>query len=293
MIVLGVVLLTSAATLIGVSTAGHLMNKPNTALHRDNTTVILTQVHHFFTKSLTVTQDTGYPGDTDHEIAVYRVNTKCSDLSAREQMYTVNGNDLSAINKTTLYLLAGSSITYSICGSTNQTRRPERLELVLLDDLERAQSLENIANSFYKFAYFSTGRVGEKRCDKVPINIDTTGYYTTLFLPPPHPAHFEFNITYNVRTIDLTQLSIVSNHTLRVDQDSHEFPLEFGVKSSCCVATIKKASKAYVHIQLDLKSHLELKVGLGVGSALLTVALVSTIVVFVLFCCKSNSLRNQ
>ena len=64
-------LIAAAVILLGLTTAALLRNRINVALYHDNATVILTQVDHFFTRSLTVTQDTGFPGDIDHEIDLY------------------------------------------------------------------------------------------------------------------------------------------------------------------------------------------------------------------------------
>ena len=272
---LGVLLVIVAAVLVGLTIAGNLINNSGVALHHGNTTVILTQLNHFFIESLTVTQDTGYPGDTDHEIDVYLVNSKCNDLPSLDLTYTQTGSDSSSVNKTTLYALTGSSITYSICGSSNNAKESERLELVIFDTLESEQSPLNIHNSFHEFAYFNIGNRDQPLCNEFSYIIETTGYYTALFLPPPHPAHFEFNVTYNIKLIDSTQLSVVANHILYVDKDSHNFPLDFDVRSSCLVATIKNASKPYVHIQLDLKTYLELTTSLGVGCTAIFIAIVA------------------
>ena len=205
----------AAIVWIGFATATLLRDNTNVALYHDNATVILTQVEHFFTRSLTVTQDTGYPGDSDHEIDLYYLlNRECNNLPITEMEYTIYGHSIHALNKTILYLLPDSFITYSICASTNHTEKPDRLELLVLDNLERAQSFD-ISNSFYAFALFSIGVEEEIKCSDVTISIEKAGYYYFVFFPPLHPTRFELNVTYAIRWIDPTQFPEQSNHTLR------------------------------------------------------------------------------
>ena len=191
-----------AVAVLGVNLTSLMMNYSNTAVYHDSASVILTELNHFFTESIAVTQDTSYPGDTDHEIGVYIVESKCSDLPILEltYMYVLTGTDLSAINKTTFYLLAGSSITYSVYESTIQTKKIGRLEVVILDNLKSAESPENIRNSFHKFAYFSTHKSDEPSCDVINHSFEANGYYTIVFLLPPYQAQFEYNVTYRIKS---------------------------------------------------------------------------------------------
>ena len=274
-------LVATAVILLGLTTATLLRNRTNIALYHDNATVILTEVDHFFTKSLTVTQDTGFPGDIDHEIDLYLLNQECSDLPIAETKYTIYGA-IYALNKTVLYLLPGSFITYSICASTNHTKKPDRLELLVLDNLERAQSFD-IGDSFYTFAYFSIG-IEEEHCSDETISIEKAGYYSFVFFPPLHPTQLEVNVTYAIRWIDPNRFSEQSIDILRENHDSHElilnsFPQN---KRSCLVATIMRAAKPYVHIRLQFKSFLETNIGMGMGGAILVIALVLTAVVFMI-----------
>ena len=275
-------LIAVAVILLGLTTAALLRNRTNVALYHDNATVILTQVDHFFTRSLTVTQDTGFPGDIDHEIDLYLLNQECSDLPIAEVKHTIYDPPIYALNKTVLYLLPGSFITYSICASTNHTKKPDRLELLVLDNLERAQSFDT-GDSFYTFAYFSIG-IEEENCSDETISIEKAGYYYFVFFPPSHPAQLEVNVTYAVRWIDPNQFSERSIDILRENHDSHElildsFPQD---KRSCLVATIMRAAKPYVHIQLQFKPFLETNIGMGIGGAILVIALLLTVAIFML-----------
>ena len=270
--------------LLGLTTAALLRNKISVSLYHDNATVILAQVDHFFTRSLTVTQDTGFPGDSDHEIDLYLLNRKCSNLPIAETKYTIYDHNIFALNKTALYLLPGSFITYSICASTNHTKNPDRLELLVLDNLERARSFD-IGDSFYTFTYYSVGVEEDIRCSDETISIDKAGYYYFVIFPPLYPAEFELNVTYTIRWIDPTQFSETEKiHTLRKNQDIFEIVSSPQAnKRSCLVATFKRAAKPFVHIRLQFNPFLETKVGMGVGGAMLVIELL--LIMLVLMIC--------
>ena len=278
---------------LGIIATSHMMNNSNTAVYHDSATVILTELHQFFTGSITVTQDTGYPGDTDHEIDVYIVDSKCNDLPTLEQINARTGSDLSAINKTTLYLLAGSSITYTVCESTNQTKKTGRLEVVILDNIKSTESPENIRNSFHKFAYFNVHKSDEPSCDVVNHTFEANGYYTIVYLLPPYQAQFEYNVTYRMKMIDLDQLSVIANHTLYSDKESYKFPLNFSARSSCSLASIKKGVTPYLHIQFEMKGHYELWVTIVLGVVCGIIVTVSIAAMFVLICCCHLHLRKK
>ena len=196
--------------------------------------------------------------------------------------YTIYDHAIYALNKTVLYLLSGSFITYSICASTHHTKKPDRLELLVLDNLERAQSF-NIDDSFYTFAYFSIG-IEEENCSDETISIEKAGYYYFVFFPPSHPVQVEVNVTYAIRWIDPNQFSERSINILRENLDSHKlildaFPQD---KRSCLVAAIMRAAKPYVHIRLQFKHFLDTNIGMGIGGAILMIALLLNAVVFII-----------
>ena len=278
-----ILILMAAIILLGFTTAALFRKNTNVVLYHDNATVILTQVDHFFTKSLRVTQDTGYPGDSDHEIDLYLLNQECNDLPITEIKYSIYDHSIHALNKSILYLLPNSFITYSVCASTNHTENSDRLELLVLDNLERAQSFD-ISHSFYAFAYFSIGVDENIRCSDITINIDKPSYYYFIFLPPSHPAQFELNVTYAIRWIDPTQFPEQSNYTLRENQDSHEFFLDSSpqAKKSCLVATISESAfKPYVHIRLQFQRFFESGVEMVIVSAVLVIAILVAMIVLV------------
>ena len=152
----------------------------------ENTSVILAEANHLFMSSLSMTEDTNHIGDFYRDIEVHQLDSKCDSLPTREEINTTtNGTDLSSINGTTFYALAGSSMTFSVCGTTSYTiSELERLELIL-----RKESLP------IAIGFFHVGTNGEWLCKEKTFILDEPGYYTIIFLPPTYQASFMFNAT--------------------------------------------------------------------------------------------------
>lgn len=251
------------------------------SLYYENTTAVLAEVHNLFTSSLRVTEDTKHIGDFYRDIEIHQVDFSCTDLPTRiRQMANItNESDISAINGTTFYALAGSSIVYSICGVTNYTTTElERLELLL-----HRQTLSEPT----VFDFFHVGTNGEWRCRTKTLYLDESAYYTTTFLPPRHVANFVFNVSYLLREIDSKKLygRARSNHTLHMDQDTFEFVLELWSTYSCFVATIKDnpmTLKQTVHVQLNFSNRVDLYI---TGGVLTTGFLIVTVLSIVCFTC--------
>ena len=237
----------------------------------ENTSVVLTEVNHLFTSSLSVTEDTNHIGDFYRDIEVHQLDSKCDSLPTREEINTItNGTDLSSINGTTFYALAGSSVTFGVCGTTSYAiSELERLELILCKE-----SLP------LAIGFFHVGTNGEWQCKEKTFILDEPGYYTIIVLPPTYQASFTFNATYSVHEIDTEQLleRAIVNYSLHMDQDSCEFHLKFGAAHSCFVATIMdnpNTLKQNVHIQLHFTKQ---KTGFITGGVLTSVLIIVTLV---------------
>lgn len=207
-------------------------------LHQSNSTVIIAN-----SSSLTVIQDARHPKDFEHQIDVYQVDHDCSKLPAGHRQHTTTGyNDFSSINGTTVYALAGSFITLEVCGSTNSTYIPGRLEVALVESLEALHSSDKLLENIFDLNFFFPGVQGEWRCKEVTFSIDHFGYYTLFILPQPKECLFNFTATYNYRFIDLTLLSVKRKHTYTLfeDQDQLELPgRRWFNKNLCVLAHIK------------------------------------------------------
>ena len=240
-----VVLMAGAAALTGFAAKQYKANQPSIQHHRGNSTVILAELNHFYTESLSVTEDTEHLHDFHHDINVYEAETKCSNL-VNMTTYTIQGSDHKYTSTT--YALAGSAIHLHICGSTNQTYSTDRLELLLLNHLDDDNDFPNKVN------FFVPGLDGKKACKYVNFDLPTTDYYTLSLLPPSTPMSFEFELTYDIKRIDPHLLAeyTVTNYTLHNDQDSCKFTLTTGIEYSCFVAEIREIPniKGDVHIQL-------------------------------------------
>lgn len=271
-----------AAVLIGFAVKQYRSNQPTTERYHENSSVILAERDHFYTRSLTVTEDTEHLNDFHHDIEVYHAECKCSDL-VNTTTYTLNGSDLAPIP--TVYALAGSSISVHICGSTNATTESERLEIVLKNHLEEA----NLPNEVpFRVNFFLPGLDGKQMCKDMIFHLPVNGYYTTIFiLNPSSPIHFDYELTYKIRVIDFYLLAehSIAKYTLQADQESWKFSLSSGInKQSCFVAIIREnpnTTKGDVHIQLKYDNR---KDGFIAGVTVLSaIAFIASIIALSLF----------
>ena len=268
-----------AAVLIGFGVKQYRSNQPTTERYHENSSVILAELDHFYTNSLTVTEDTEHLNDFRHDIEVYHTGCKCSDL-VNMTTYTLNGSDLTP--KQPVYALAGSSISVHICGSTNATTESERLEIVLKNHLEEA-SLPNEVP--FRVNFFYPGLGGKQMCKDMIFHLPANGYYTITFTSSP--IDFNYELTYKIRAIDYHLLAehSLANYTLRADQESCKFSLDSGIKKqSCFVAVIREnpnTTKGDVHIQLNYGNR---KDGFIAGVVVLSAtAFIASVVVLSLF----------
>lgn len=255
-----------------------------------NTTAILASPSH----TLQIVQDVSYPGDWEHEIELFQVNSECADLPKVNHSFTQTGHDFVSINLTTEYALPGSSISILICGSTNFTVRQGRLDLVIVKGLEDLRFTESILKNYYSSAYFSPGEDGLWKCKNFILNIESHDYYTLVFLPlpPTSTAVFNYSVTYNILSVDISHTKIISRHTLYKDQDKWEFYLPWYKQYStfCIIAIIWNTvhqSIRNLHIKVNYASASSIeayKAGVSVVIASLSYFVIGTIIIAIIRC---------
>ena len=247
---------------------------PTTLRCQENTSMVLAEVDHLFTYSVTVIEDTKHIGDFYREIEIYCLNSACDNLPTRDKVATMT--TFPSINGSTIYALPGSSINLNICGRTNHTfGELERLELVLLKETLQATAVDAID-------FFHVGTDDDVECKESTFYLDEPGYYTITFLAPTHPAEFMINATYRIHEIDSEQLNEIAKarHTFYMDQDSHVFHLS-GIAHSCLVAVIgdnPSTLKQNVHIQLKFSNQEKIVIILAcvLGGLVITIAVLMT-----------------
>ena len=263
------------------------VTKNDTALLslRSNSTVILfNQEPSIDFQSLTITEDTSYPGDFDHEILIYEADSDCSDIQAQEEVQELSGTNFSPINGTTSYMLAGSSMTYNICGSTNSSYQSERLELALLYGLE---ALRSPSRDYDKFYFFPYGADGNWTCKQVTYNMEKNGYYTPVFLTVPQEATYVYSVTYQRRFLNVSSFSSSLFYKLNNDKDSFTFDSQH-----CFVGKILENptdTSPYAHIYLV---HMYIKndatliwIGSGILNFTIIMSLVLLTSLLIMICC--------
>ena len=269
-----------AALLIGFAVKQYRSNQPTTERYHENSSIILAKPGPFYTKSLTVIEDTEHLNDFRHNIEVYHAGCKCSDLMTLTT-YTLNRSDHDLTPVPPVYALATSSISIHICGSTNATTNSERLEIVLKKNLEE----ENFRNDApYKVNFFHPGLDGKMKCKDIVFHLPANDYYTVIIMNPSSQIQFHYELTYKIQKIDSYLLAkhALANHTLQADQESCKFSLKIG-KKSCFVAVIKENPNTTigdVHIQLKYDYQWD---GLIAGIVLAAITFVVSIIVISLF----------
>ena len=203
--------------------------------------------------SLEVTQDSNYAGDYEHEITLYRVKSKCSEQPTLTELK--DNAQVTSINGTTIYAWTGSSITFHICGSTNQSSNFQRhLDVVIMRGLnEWLQFAETILPTFYQGLHFLPGTNGEWMCANKTVDINDPDYYTIILLPQSTADHFNYSVTYSIHTVDLSQLQHNAiTATLYKNGDKWDVPepawFEYDI---CVIATFKNkySERSQVHIR--------------------------------------------
>ena len=220
----------------------------STTLHHSNSTLILFNGRSYALKSLSVIQDSNHPGNFNHNITVYKHETACRDLPHAVNIIQRNQRG----NMGPTYALAGSNVTFKICGYTNQSKPTERLELALqygLESLPWYHDYSTLRHDYLKFIYVIPGSNGEWKCKKVTFSLTRDGYYTTIFLMEPKSAVFNYSLRYFYRYFDISNVGQAESHSLYEDTESVTFvdnPHKY-----CYVATIHGrpgATAQFVHI---------------------------------------------
>ena len=217
----------------------------STTLHHSNTTLILFNGRSYALKSLSVIQDSNHPGNFNHNITVYKHETACRDLPHAVNIIQRNQRG----NMGPTYALAGSNVTFKICGYTNQSKPTERLELALQESLPWYHDYSTLRHDYLKFIYVIPGSNGEWKCKKVTFSLTRDGYYTTIFLMEPKSAVFNYSLRYFYRYFDISNVGQAESHSLYEDTESVTFvdnPHKY-----CYVATIHGrpgATAQFVHI---------------------------------------------
>ena len=241
-------MLAFSLVLVAISSRYITKVEDRTTLHHSNNTLVLFNGRNYALKSLTVIQDSNHPGNFDHDIAVHKHETACEDLPSTIKRTHIYKRE----NFSPIYALAGSNMTFTICGSTNQSEPTERLELALIYGLESLQyNYSLLPHNYLNFSYIIPGSNGVWKCKKVTFSLKRDGYYTTIFLTKPRSADFNYSLSYSYHYFDIGHFIQVENHTLHKDTDNVTFvnsPHKY-----CYVATVYRrpgATRQYVHIRL-------------------------------------------
>ena len=285
------VLTAGAAVLTGFAAKQYMANQPSIQRHHENCTVVLTEVNNLFTESLSVVEDTEFVNDFYHDIDIYKVEQTCSNIMINTTKIS-SGSNLSLLNNTPFYALAGSSVSLNICASTNATTHPERLQVILWNHLRGPYSTDD---SPYKVSFLHPGINDHFHCNDTVFELPINSYYTLTFLTPSAPLRIEFNVTYDLRVINTSVLAELSvkNETCKLSFDGNNcsFSLNLDIKQSCFVADIEdnpNTDEKEVHIVLNYSNRRSEETFISVGVALVAISVLAVVVAFVTYKVVAN-----
>lgn len=208
-----------------------------------NSTVVLSEVNHFFTKEVEITP---IFNDT-FDVVLFQYNNSCKKLPLSPQVTNQVGSSFVNLNFTVLYLYPGSKIILSICSNGNSTS-DNSLQIIVLDNLKLVRNFDYHKDR--KKVYYSS-RITfteRKECQVVfndELKIRQRGYYVFLFYADDQsPSDLEnYSWTFDLvrKSIDQASLSPISS--MPSDRQSHNISFSFPSELvSCIVAEFKAVS---------------------------------------------------
>lgn len=254
-------------------------------LYFSGETIITSEIQHFFTKSMTLTEDASNPGDAEQLIHLHCFTMSCDSIPTRRSYQEQSRYNISALPQTTTYLLQGSSINVTLCALSNNST--DRTELLLLNNLTLAKNTISETTPHTGFKFFPTGTDGIARCGTFWYDITTTGYYMLAFLQPLHSILYNYTLNINKVKIDLTSNVSTINYTLAYDEDQCSFSFPFSHHKSCIVAMIEEGGvEPYIHMVLAPHSRQDNTVAGMAASFGVIVVLIAVYMLLAVLCFK-------
>ena len=254
-----IVILTVSAlcTLISGISIKNNMNRDNELYHNGDT-VIISEVNHFYTKSITVTEEASNPGDFDQTMNLYYFQLSCNSLPVKNDYQEFSEISTELPNRI-FYLLRDSTITFHVCASSNDSA--SRAELLLLNDLSTVRNFNINMDPYIDFWYFRIGANVEWECDTYHYLVRETGYYAVHFILPKFKSTYNYTLKVDKKVIDVTSdlQRPVSNYTLTQDGDTCTFHFSMSTGKSCIIADIEQQNYVsedhrYVHAHIQFQS---------------------------------------
>jgi len=247
--------------------------KPTSIQGRENSTIILKTVNHFFVEQVDIFEDlvTGH-----HLVNIYRHNSACENLPTESSIHTEH----QLKNITNAYMLQGDWLSYhlTLYKSSN----------VSLGSVMRVYLVQGLVSDFNPHQVHNEDILHCKNIqfDSLPhtynFSAKEQGYYSLIFLPSPVPEDIEYDISTTLENtgIAVSQLPFQCNVTSDLDCFVN---FTFSFDKSCLVGEILNTNSDDRFLNIGLKYY---QLFVPQVLSITIIALLFFIVVFiVLFSC--------
>ena len=212
----------------------------------DGSTVILADMNSFFVKEVTV-KEKEKEDDFSHQIDLYITQQECKSLPTNTTSHVYNGTKLQNVDST--YMLAGSSVDLQILASTTYPNsKTIGFYIVATVDSSTFDPHNTPAHRYP----INVGTNGNMEGTNITHEIQRSNYYSLMFVVPLEPVTLSYEITVEIRSIDLTALDTTAFGSLRRNGDSVKAKLAHWQSHYCLIAFIYSYTiiSPYIHTEV-------------------------------------------
>ena len=261
------------------------LQQPCIAQQLDGSTIILADMNSFFVKNVTV-KEIEMEDDVSLQIDLYITQQECKNLPTNTTSRVYNGTKLNNVSST--YMLAGSRVDLHVYASTTYSiSKTIGFYIVATVDSSTFDS----HTSAHRYPV-NVGINGNMEPTNVTHKIEISNYYSLMFVVPPEPVTLSYEMTVEIRSIDLTALDATAFGSLRRDGDSAQAKLIQWQSQYCLIAVVYSYTNIspYIHTEVVFIPDYLKTLGLTVAPAAVWTIIMTGLVIICCYCiCKRRS----
>ena len=222
------------------------LQHPNTAQQLDGSTVILADMNSYFVKNVTV-KEIEKEDDVSHKIDLYITQQECKNLPTNTTSNVYNGTKLKNVNST--YMLAGSRVDLHVHASTMYSvSKAIAFYIVATVDSSTFDPHDTTAHKYH----INVGTNGIIEPTSITYKIQSSNYYSLIFVVPHEPVNLSYEMTVEIRSIDLIALNTNAFGCLKRNGDSAHAKLVHWQSHYCLIAFIYRSIiiSPYIHTKV-------------------------------------------
>ena len=202
------------------------------------------------------------------QIDLYITQQECKNLPTNTTLHEYKGTELKNVNST--YMLTGSKVDLRVLASTEGLKSKSIgfyiVPIVDSSDFDR----HNTKAHRHPIKVRTNGTMKETN---ITCEIQSSNYYSLQFSPLKMPVTLSYEMTVEIRSIDLTKLDTTAFGSLRSDGDSRSVQAKLTQWQShyCLIAFIYSSTNMYHYIHTKVIFTLDYTKTLGLTVPLVTV----------------------